>query len=134
MGCYDRTEVCEIVGIYILNKLSNITDEDSIGLYLVDRVGIFENLSGPQIEGKKKSIIKVFKEHGLSIIVTTNIVYVDFLDVNFNLKTESYQRFRKPNNEPKYIDINSKIKINLFQNQSRKDYPKYRHLRKYLII
>ena len=134
MGCYDRTEVCEIVGIYILNKLSNITDEDSIGLYLVDRVGIFENLSGPQIEGKKKSIIKVFKEHGLSIIVTTNIVYVDFLDVKFILKTESYQRFRKPNNEPKYIDINSKIKINLFQNQSRKDYPKYRHLRKYLII
>ena len=134
MGCYDRTEVCEIVGIYILNKLSNITDEDSIGLYLVDRVGIFENLSGPQIEGKKKSIIKVFKEYGLSIIVTTNIVYVDFLDVKFNLKTESYQRFRKPNNESKYIDINSKIKINLFQNQSRKDYPKYRHLRKYLII
>ena len=107
MGCYVRTEVCEIVGIYTLNKLSNITDEDSIGLYLVDRLAIFENLSGPQIERKKKSIIKVFKERGLSIIVTTNIVYVDFLDVNFNLKTESYQRFRKPNNEPKYIDINS---------------------------
>ena len=44
---------------------------------------------------------------GLSIIVTTNITSADFLDVTFNLKTESYQPFRKPNNEPKYIDISS---------------------------
>ena len=44
---------------------------------------------------------------GLSIIVTTNITSVDFLDVTFDLNTESYQPFRKPNNEPKYIDISS---------------------------
>ena len=44
---------------------------------------------------------------GLSIIVTTNITSVDFLDVTFHLNTESYQPFRKPNNEPKYIDISS---------------------------
>ena len=44
---------------------------------------------------------------GPSIIVTTNIISVDFPDVTFNLKTESYQPFRKSNNEPKYIDISS---------------------------
>ena len=44
---------------------------------------------------------------GLSIIVTANVTSVDFLDVTFNLKTESYQPVRKPNNEPKYIDISS---------------------------
>ena len=107
MGCYDGAEVCELVGIYILNKLSNIIDIDSIGLYRDDGLGIFESLSGPQIERKKKNIIKVFKMCGLSIIVTTNITSVDFLDVTFNLKTESYQPFRKPNNEPKYIEISS---------------------------
>ena len=107
MGCYDGAEVCELVGIYILNKLSNIIDTDNIGLYHDDGLGIFESLSGPQIEQKKKNIIKVFKMCGLSIIVTTNITSVDFLDVTFNLKTESYQPFRKPNNEPKYIDISS---------------------------
>ena len=56
---------------------------------------------------KKKNIIKVLKMCGLSIIVTTNITSVDFLDITFNSKTESYQPFRKPNNEPKYIDISS---------------------------
>ena len=44
---------------------------------------------------------------GPSIIVTTNITSVDFPDVTFNLKTESYQPFRKSNNETKYIDISS---------------------------
>ena len=56
--------------------------------------------------GKRKTS-SVFKMCGLSIIVTTNITSADFLDVTFNLKTESYQPFRKPNNEPKYIDISS---------------------------
>ena len=101
MGCYDGAEVCKLVSIYILNKLSNIIDIDSIGLYRDDGLSIFESLSWPQIERKKKNIIKVFKMCGLPIIVTTNITSIDFLDVTFNLKTESYQPFRRPNNEPK---------------------------------
>ena len=95
------------ISIYILNKLSNIIDKDSNGLYRDYGLGIFESLSGAQIERRKKNIIKVFKESVLLIIVTTNIISVDFLDVAFKLKTASYQSFRKPNNEPKYIDINS---------------------------
>ena len=111
MGCFDGAEVCELVGIYILNKLSNVIDIGSIGLYRDDGLGIFKSLSGPKIEPKKKNIVKVFKMCGQSIIVTTNITSVDFLDVTFNLKTESYQPFRKPNNEPKYIDISSTLII-----------------------
>ena len=107
MGCYHGAEVCELVSIYILNKLSNIIDKDSNGLYRDYGLGIFESLSGAQIERRKKNIINVFKESVLLIIVTTNIISVDFLDVAFKLKTASYQSFRKPNNEPKYIDINS---------------------------
>ena len=107
MGCYHGAEVCELVSIYILNKLSNIIDRDSNGLYRDYGLGIFESLSGAQIERRKKNIINVFKGSVLLIIVTTNIISVDFLDVAFKLKTASYQSFRKPNNEPKYIDINS---------------------------
>ena len=77
-----------------MNKLSNIINIGSIGLYRDDGLGIFESLSGPQIERKKKNLIEVSKMCGLSIIVTTNITSVDFLDVTFNLKTESYQPFR----------------------------------------
>ena len=106
MGYYDGAEICELVGIFILNKLSNIIDKNSVGLYRDEGLGVFDKLSGPQIE-KKKKIIKIFKDCGLSITVTTNITSVDFLDLTINLKTESDQPFRKRNNNPIYIDINS---------------------------
>ena len=61
MGCYDGAEICELVGIFNLNKLNNIVDKNSIGLYRDDDLGVFDKLSGPQIEKKKKKIIKIFK-------------------------------------------------------------------------
>ena len=66
---------------------------------------MFDKLSGPQIEQRKKKIIKIFKDCGLSITVTTNITSI--LHLTLNLETESYQPFRKPNNDPIYININS---------------------------
>ena len=80
MGCCDGAEICELVGIFILNKLSNVIDKNSIGLYGDDSLGVFDKLSGPQIEKKKKKIIKIFKDCGLSVTVTINITSVDFLD------------------------------------------------------
>ena len=62
MGCYEGAEIFELVGIFILNKVSNIIDKNSIGLYRDDGLGLFYNLSGPQIEQRKKKIIKIFKE------------------------------------------------------------------------
>ena len=120
-----------------MNKLSNIIDKDSNGLYRDYGLGIFESLSGAQIERRKKNIIKVFKESVLLIIVTTNIISVDFLDVAFKLKTAWYQSFRKPNKNLNTLTSTLIIphrSWSNFQSQSRKDYPKYRHLRKYLII
>ena len=81
-------------------------DKRSIGLYRDDSFGVFEKLSAPQTEQRKKKITKIFKDCGLSIAVTSNITLVDFLNITLSLKTESYQPFRKPNNDPKYIDIN----------------------------
>ena len=55
MGCYVGAEFCELVGIIILNKLSNIIHKNSIGLYRYDGLGVFDKLSGPQInKGRRK--------------------------------------------------------------------------------
>ena len=62
-------EIYELVGNFILSKLSNIIDKNSIGLY---RDGVFDKLSGRQIEQKKK-IIKILKDSRLAIMVTSNI-------------------------------------------------------------
>ena len=46
-GCYDGVEVSELVGSYLLSKLWNIIDEESVGLYRDDGLGVLQNLSGP---------------------------------------------------------------------------------------
>ena len=51
--------------------------------------------------------MKIFKECGLSITCKVNKKIVDFLDVRFNLNEQTYEPYRKPNNEPVYINIQS---------------------------
>ena len=68
------------------------------------------------------------------IMVTTNITCTDFFELLLNLKTESYQPFRKPNNDPIHIDINSNDPLQILKQLPLvKDYPKYRRQKKYMI-
>ena len=53
----------------------------------------------------RKKIIQVSKDHRFSIDIVTNLVEVNFLDVKFNLRNGSYQPYKKPNNELKYINV-----------------------------
>ena len=50
MGQYDGAEVCELIGIFLLNLLGRKYDTKSIGLYRDDVLSIFKNCSGPQME------------------------------------------------------------------------------------
>ena len=69
MGSYDGAEVCEFVGLYILDIFSKQFGHDKIGLYRDDGLGCFQNLSGPESEKGIKKLSKIFKQNGLSITV-----------------------------------------------------------------
>ena len=64
---------------------------------------------------EEPKIIKIFKDWVLSITVTTNITSVDFLELTLYLKTESHQPFRKQNNDPIYMDINSNHPVQILK-------------------
>ena len=115
MGCYDSAEVCELVGTYILNKLKNVTNKGNIGFYCDDGFGIFQNIPKTEIERKKKQIVKVFKDCGLSITIKCNLKSEDFLDVTFDLLNEIYKPYRKPNNKPLYINKHSNHPPNILK-------------------
>ena len=88
MGCYDGAEICELVGIYIQNKLCKLMNKKDFGLYRDDGLGILRNTSGPEADRKRKSIIKIFKECGLCITCKVNKKIVDLLDFQFNLTSK----------------------------------------------
>ena len=87
MGCYDGAEICELVGIYIQNKLWKLMSRKDLGLYRVDELWILKNTSGPEADQKRKNIIKIFKECGFSITCEINKKIVNFLDVRLNLNS-----------------------------------------------
>ena len=103
MGCYDGAEICELVRIYIQNKLCKLMNKKDFGLYRDDGLGILRNTSGSEADRKRKNIIKIFKECGLSITCEVNKKIVHFLDVRFNLNDQTNEPYRKPDNEPVYI-------------------------------
>ena len=104
MGSFDGAEICELFGLYLLDKLSSLIGRKNVGLYRDDGLAAINSSSGPVLDKMRKDIIALFKNEGLSITIETNLFETDFLDVTFNLATGKFFPFRKPNNQPLYIN------------------------------
>ena len=105
MGSYDGAEVCELVGLYLLQKIesSEIFLPNMFGLYRDDGLG-FTTLKGREAEKLRQKLIKLFKDENLGITVDMNLSCTDFLDIKMDLNKGSYRPFRKPNDKPLYIN------------------------------
>ena len=103
MGAYDGAEVCELVGTYLLYLISKSYKKEEVGLYRDDGLAVFKNISGPKAEKIKKHFQRIFKEHGLDIVIDCNLKIVNYLDVTLNLNDGSYRPYCKPNDITSYI-------------------------------
>ena len=106
MGSFDNVEICELVGLYILNLLSTRFSKDQVGLYRDDGLAALK-LSGPQADRAHKDIEGTFKECGLRVTVEILLKQADFLDVTLDLPTGKFWPYRKSNNDPLYINAKS---------------------------
>ena len=103
MGSFDGAEICEFVGLFLLDRLASVLGKKNVGLYRDDGLAVLRNISGPTMERTRKKIIRVFQAQGLRITSECNLSRTDFLDVCFDLNEEAYIPDRKPNNTPLYI-------------------------------
>ena len=87
MGLHDGAEVYELVGIYLLGKLSNIINKRNIGLYRDDGLPVIENANGPKLDRVRKDVIAISHNEGLKITIDRNLITTDFLDVTLDLFT-----------------------------------------------
>ena len=54
MGSYEGAEICELVGLFILNGLGNTYEKENIGLYRDDRLAVFKIITGQQADRIRK--------------------------------------------------------------------------------
>ena len=105
MGSFDGAEVCELVGLFILEKIKSTLNSPNIGLYRDDGLAVFENHNGHSNDQFRKKLIQTFKDHNLKITILCNLKKVDFLDLSFDLNNNTYKPFNKPNNPTRYINV-----------------------------
>ena len=115
MGSHDGAEVCELVGLYLLDRLALITGKTRVGLYRDDGLSVIKSSSGRRLDKLRKDIVELFKSEGLSITIETNLQSTDFLDVTLNLSNGKYYPFRKPNSQLLYINANSNHPSNIIE-------------------
>ena len=127
MGCFDGAEVCKLVGTYIykfhvpmgvsmeqksanwlapyiLNQIKTIMNSNDVELYRDDGLGVLRNHPDPEIDRKRKELIRIFQDCELSITCQTNVKFANSLDIQLNLNSSSIRPYMKPNNNPVYIN------------------------------
>ena len=100
---------------FILNKLQKEVPKEDLGLYRDDGLIILKHESGPVSDQLKKKLIQIFNDIGFKIDIRVMLKIVDFLDVTFNLKENSYKPYKKPNDKLLYINTESNHPPNIIK-------------------
>ena len=104
MGSHDGAEICELVGLFILDTLSKKLNKNDIGLYRDDGLIVLKDKNGHELDKIRKQIIQDFKAIGFQIDININLKIIDFLDVTFNLLENLYKPYKKLNSKIVYIN------------------------------
>ena len=115
MGSFDGAEICELVGIYIINKLSSTVKKEEMGLYRDDGLIILRNYTKRTADIKRKEVIKIFKCIGFDIEIDINLKTVDFLDVTLDLPSNTFRPYKKPNDQLQYVHTSSNHPANILK-------------------
>ena len=107
MGSYDGAELTDLVGLYILHRLKQTVPEIDFGLYRDDGLGMYRRIPATRLNKIIKTIKDLFKEMGLEITMEKDLTRVNFLDITFDLSEETFEQYRKPNDKPNYVNVES---------------------------
>ena len=80
---------------------------NNIGLYRDDGLILLDTKSGRLSDKARKDLTHAFDKLGLNITAQANQLITNFLDITFDLPNGTYKPYRKPNDEPLYINRHS---------------------------
>ena len=116
MGSSDGAEICELVDLFLLNKLVLQLGNCNVGHYRDDGLALIPGTNGRDADVARKRLVKVFDQVGLRITAEVNHQIVNFLDITLNLNSGKFTHYRKPNNvNPQYIDSRSNYHLSIIK-------------------
>ena len=100
-------KICDLVCLFILNKLACKFGKECVGLYRDDWLALLKGRSAKAADKIRKEFHALCEDIGLKITAEINHHIVNFLHVTLGLKSGTFSSYRKPNNEPLYVNRNS---------------------------
>ena len=73
----------------------------------LDSIAMIALLSSVEGKSHRRPCQKNVQKEGLEIVATPSTLTTDFLDIELNLSTREYKPYRKPNDNPIYINSKS---------------------------
>ena len=90
LGSFDGAEICELVVLFLLDRLASVIGKENVGLYRDNGLAVLRNHSGPTMERTWKKITRVFQGKTFRIRSKCNFSRTDCFDVCFDLNEETY--------------------------------------------
>ena len=107
MGSYHGAEVCDLIGLFILDKLQSILPDGEFGLYRDDGLAVIDDGTAIEMERISKTIRSVMSGIGFKITIEAGAKITNFLDITLDLRNNRYHPFRKENSRTSYIHCKS---------------------------
>ena len=116
MGSFDGAETSELVGLYLLSKVSKIIDNTHLDLYHDDGLPLITNCNGRKLDKIRKKLHQTSKDKGLKITVELCDDNIEFLDISLNVSDKSHRSYKKPNDTPMYVNKMSNYPMSIINN------------------
>ena len=107
MGSFDGAEICELIRIYLLEKLSPILGKENFGLYRDDALVLDNSTIGAVLERMRKDIISIFKNECLFYYIRNKSHPSTLFGCYIQPINRKLFPIQKVNNKPLYTNTKS---------------------------
>ena len=67
IGSFDEAEICDLVGLFVLDRLASVRGKENVGLYGDNGLAVLRNNLDLTMECTRKKITRVFQVEGLAL-------------------------------------------------------------------
>ena len=80
LNSFDGVEICELVGLYLLDKLSKLLGLINVDLYRYDRLALIKDANGPKLDHLRKDFValSIYKELFNIILIYQRLSFLMF--------------------------------------------------------